>query len=245
MVLSTKLLIVYENMLSNPRFYQKKYKKLMKKLVLPYLTNKRQLVEAKAEGLIETAYERLLPQLQSLPNRDYDLTALAATTSLKIILTEDVEVSLPYVNFKSKFLNNELTVSLTSVEDRRDLIKYLGILTSSARSITICDNYFASSWEHTCSLFQSVLPRHKLEIEFVETPDSIQVIKNSVKMTQDYVVDIYCDWTIKESNSYQGAHDRYLLIDSPEGKVEVMLSSGFGHIWHPNPKEITCVIRQI
>jgi hypothetical protein len=84
-----------------------------------------------------------------------------------------------------------------------------------------------------------------LGIEFVETPNSIQVIKNSVKMTQAYVENIYCDWTIKESTSYQGSHDRYLLIDSPEGKVEIMLSSGFGHIWKPDPKEITCVIRQI
>jgi len=245
MVLSTSLLIAYENMASNPRTYQKKYKKLMKKLVLPYLTNKRQIVEAKAEGLIDTVYDRLLPQLQSLPNRDDDLTTLAVTTSLKVILTEDENAFLPYVYYKSQFLNNELTVSLMPTENRSDLIKYLEILTSNATKIIICDNYFASNWENTCRLFLSVLPRHKLEIEFVETPDSIQVTKNSAKMTQGYVEAIYSDWTIKESTSYQGSHDRYLLIDSPEGKVEVMLSSGFGHIWSQNPKEITCVFRQI
>jgi len=233
MVLSNSLLIAYENMASNPRTYQKKYKKLMKKLVLPYLTNKRQIVEAKAEGLIDTAYDRLLPQLQNLPNRDYDLATLAVTTSLKVILTEDKNASLPYVYYKSQFLNNELTVLLTPTENRRDLIKYLEILTSNATKIIICDNYFASNWENTCSLFLSVLP------------DSIQTIKNSVKMTQSYVETIYSGWTVKASASYQGSHDRYLLIDSPEGKVEVMLSSGFGHIWNLNPKEITCVFRQI
>lgn len=244
MVLSTSLLIVYENIGSDPQRYGKKYKRLMKKLVLPYMTNKKQLVEAKAEGLNEDTYNRLLPQHHNLANRDDELSKLAVKTTLKIILTEDPNASLPYVYYHSSFMNRELAISLKASESREELIKYLQMLCTNAKKITICDNYFANNWDSTQSLFRSVLPRHKLSIEYVESTD-IVTNKNSEKMTQVFVSSVYAEWTICASTLYENSHDRYLLIESPEGKVEVMLSSGFDHIWKANPKEITCVFREV
>ncbi|MCI5188930.1 MAG: hypothetical protein D3905_03830 [Candidatus Electrothrix sp. AS4_5] len=246
MVLSTPLLIAYENMGQDPRQYQKKYKRLMKVLALPYKTNKRQLDEAKEQGLNEAVYDRLIPQLQHSSDRDACLKTLAANTSFKVILTEDKNLTLPYVDYRASFLKNQLSISLKASDSRSTLIPYLEQLCSSASKVTICDNYFAQNWDNTQSLFRAVLPRHKLEIEFVETPDAVGVIKNSTKMTDDFVKSIHPDWSIQASEHYADLHDRYLLIKSPQGKLEVMISSGFDHIWKKsNPKEITCVIREV
>lgn len=244
MVLSTSLLIAYENMAFDPRQYQKKYKRLMKLISLPYKTNKKQLITAQAEGLSQSVFDRLIPQLQHQADRDDSLEVLASKTSLKVILTEDENAALPYVYYRSSFISNQITVSLDASENRDDLVRYLQMLCSSATQVTICDNYLAQGWDSTQSLFRAILPRHKLNIQFVETPDTLAVVKNSTKVTDGFVKSVCNDWTVSESTLYKNSHDRYLLIEAPEGNIEVMISSGFDHIWKANPKEITCVIRE-
>ncbi|MEL0630801.1 hypothetical protein [Psychromonas aquatilis] len=244
MVLSTSLLLAYENVSFEPRKYQKKYKRLMKLISLPYKTNKRQLIKAQEEGLNSSVFDRLMPQLQNQVDRDDSLEVLASKTSLKVILTEEQNAILPYVYYRSSFIENQITVTVSPTESRDDLVKYLQILCSSATRVTICDNYLAQGWENTQSLFRMVLPRHKLSIDFVETPDLLGIVKNSFKVNEDFVKSISPEWTTSTSTLYKGTHDRYLFIESPQGNIEVMLSSGFEHIWKVNPKEITCVIRE-
>lgn len=244
MVLSTSLLIAYENVGFDYRTHHKKYKRLMKVLSLPYKTNIKQLVEAKESGLNDCAYQRLLPQLMRCNDIDADLDALAVQTSLNVILTEDENAVLPYLYFRSSFLNNELSIRLKPRDCRTNLIAYLQRLCSSASKITICDNYFGKNWPQTQSLFHSILPRHSLLIEYVETHQHLTVIKNS-KMIILKSLNLICShWRVEQSTLYTNVHDRYLLIESPQGKVEVMLSSGFSYLWNTN-KEITCVIREI
>ncbi|WP_337239653.1 hypothetical protein [Proteus faecis] len=245
MVLSDELLVVYENIKLDYRKYNKKYKKLMRKLVLPYETNKAQIVRAKEIGLDEAVYYRLLPSLANNSNRNDSLEMLAETTSLKLILTEDENVELPYINYKSNFANKELSIYLKSDDSRGPFVRYLQFLCANARKITICDNYFAYNWDNTRSLFNSILPRNRLSIEYVETHSELTVIRNSELMTQEYISTVFNQWTVTKSNLYTNSHDRYLRIESPEGTIEVMISSGFDHIWKNNPKEITCVIRDI
>lgn len=245
MVLSDELLVVYENFLINPIKYRKKYKFLMKKLILPYETNKAQLVRAKDLELNEKTYERLLPQLCHTPNKNDELSNLAITTSLKLILTEDKNAELPYLFYKSDFNTNELTTHLKKSDSRSSLTKYISLLCTNATKVTVCDNYFAENWDDTSSLFHSVLPRKTLLIEYVETGIDTINIKNSQMITQKFLHDIFPDWQLGVSNLYSGSHDRYLLIESPEGTVEIMISSGFSHIWKKSPKEITCVFREV
>lgn len=245
MVLSTSLLIAYENIAFDPCQYQKKYKRLMKRISLPYKTNKKQLLEARSQGLHDSVYNRLLPSLMHQEDRDYSLEQLAATTRFKVILTEEKKLELPYVYYRSSFVENQLTLTLSASESRDKLVKYLELLCASATHITICDNYLAQGWDNTKSLFHTVLPRHPLIIQFVETPDMLQgITKNSTKITDTFVQSICSQWTVcEEKIRYQGSHDRYLLIESPQGCIEIMISSGFDHIWKTNPKEITCMIR--
>jgi hypothetical protein len=241
MVLSTSLLIAYENR----EKYQKKYKKLMQKLSLPYLTNHKQLVEAKAQGLEIVDYERLLSQLANRDDATYDIEQLATLSSYKVILTDDENPQLPFVNYKKGLIDKTVSVHLKPEDDRSSLLKYLQLICSNATKIIVCDNYLASNWDNTKALFLSVLPRQNLIIEYVETPDDIQAIKNSQKITPQFISGIYQHWIVQENTEYAGYHDRYLKIYSPESNIEVMLSSGFDHLWKNNPKEITCVFREI
>ncbi len=245
MVLSTSLLIAYENVGFDYRTHQKKYKRLMRVLSLPYKTNKKQWVEARGFGLNDCAYQRLLPQLIQLGDKDAELEALAAQTRLKVILTEDENAVLPYVNYKSSFLSNELTIGLKPADCRINFVQYLQRLCASALKITICDNYFGKNWENTQALFHEILPRHRLLIEYVETHCNINDVKNSQKISDSFLQTICVDWSVTQSKLYKNLHDRYLLIESPQGKIELMLSSGFDHIWKRNPKEITCVLRDV
>ncbi|MCJ8349180.1 hypothetical protein [Moritella sp.] len=245
MVLSDELLVAYENYALEPRRYNKKYKQLMSKLILPYETNKAQLVRAKVLGLNAACYDRLLPIYAGSITKDYDLPALAATTSLKFILTSDTNVQLPYLNIKSNFTANNLTISLSPAESRADLSKYLEMVSADATKVTICDNYIAQNWSNTRALFLSILPRNNLNIEYVETSQTVNATLNSTKITAAFVKGIHADWTVSPSTLYANSHDRYLRIESPTSKIEIMLSSGFDHIWKHNPKEITCVFREI
>lgn len=245
MVLSDELLVVYENYATDPDRYKKKYKQLMNKLILPYETNKDQLVRAKALGLNDACYDRLLPLYAGTITKDYDLPALAATTSLKLILTLDMNVQLPYLNIKSKFTANNLTISLSAIDSRAELTKYLEMVSADATKVTICDNYIAQNWANTQALFLSILPRHDLNIEYVETPLALGVVQNSTVITNIFATGVWPGWSVSRSALYANSHDRYLRIESPSSKIEVMLSSGFDHIWKRNPKEITCVFREV
>lgn len=244
MVLDTPLLIAYENMDD-----KNKVKRLHKKLVLPYLTNKKQWVEAKNSGLKipDAEYRQYLAGLANQPESDDDLVTLASKSLLKIILTEDENRPLPYVHYKKGMVNNQLTVTLTPSDDREYLKKYFQMLCSNADKVIICDNYFAQNWDNTCSLFHSILPRKKLTIEFSEIATGITAANNNSKINNDFAHSIHAEWSVKITTNqrYINCHDRYLLIESPEGKIEVMLSSGFDHIWKNNPKELTCVLREV
>jgi|GEM_PF-3516202 len=244
MVLDTPLLVAYENMDD-----KNKVKRLHKKLVLPYLTNKKQWVAAKASCLkiSDAEYRQYLAGLANRPESDDDLITLASKSLLKIILTEDQNLPLPYVHFKKGMVNNQVTVTLSSSDTRTHLKTYFKMLCSNATKVTICDNYFAENWDNTCSLFHSVLPRKTLTIEFSEIAAGIAAANNSSKINNDFVHSIDPQWSVQITTNpkYTNCHDRYLLIESPEGKIEVMLSSGFDHIWKNNPKELTCVFRDV
>ncbi|MFQ6258326.1 hypothetical protein ACLMPK_12605 [Yersinia enterocolitica] len=244
MVLDTPLLVAYENMDD-----KNKVRRLHKKLVLPYLTNKKQWVTAKSLGLkiSEAEYRQYLAGLANQPESEDDLVTLASKSLLKIILTEDENRPLPYVHYKKGMVNNQVTVTLGPSDNRAHLKTYLKMLCSNARKVTICDNYFAQNWDNTCSFFHSVLPRKILTIEFSDTAAGIDAANNNSKINNDFAHSIHSEWSVQTTTNqkYTNCHDRYLLIESPEGKIEVMLSSGFDHIWKTNPKELTCVFRDV
>lgn len=241
-VLETPLLVEYLNHTGS-----KKYKRILKKITFPYSTNKKQWEAAKKLGLNDATYERVLPQLLNEGEKDDDLLTLASKSALKVILTDDPSKKLPYVHYKDGLINNHIAINIEANASRDDLKKYLEILCRDARRVTICDNYFATNWEHNKSLFYSILPRGNLIIEYADTPEKLNVLLNSKEITNDFVKSVCSDWSVQETTQqkYLGCHDRYLLIEMPGHKVEILLSSGFDHIWRSNPKELTCVFRNV
>lgn len=244
MVLDTELLVDYENKVSSKLVGQ-----VHRKLVLPYSINWKQWREAKRIGLkmVDSEYNRILSQLANDKNKNYDLEELASESLLKIILTKNESKKLPYVHYKKGMINKLVTISLAADENRDELKKYLQLLCSDATKVTICDNYFSQNWNDTVSIFYSTLPKKRLIIEYVEVNTCLSVVKNGSKITDTFVKGIHSEWSVQENHDtkYINCHDRYLLIDTPDGKIEVLLSSGFEHIWKNNPKEITCMFREV
>ncbi|MCU6236789.1 hypothetical protein KWH75_06865 [Morganella morganii] len=228
----------------------KKYKNLMKKYIFPHATNFKQLSKVITENKELNKQNQFGSLLSQMANESYnndDLELLASKTTFKIILTTDKEKKFPFIHYENYSVNNRLTFNLSPTDSRTILTKYLQELCCEAKRVVICDNYFASNWVHTESLFLSILPRKNLNIEYAETMPQTSTTLNSQFITPGYVSSVWPGWAVSSTTElkYLNCHDRYLLIESSSGRIEVMLSSGFSHIWHPTPKEITCVFNEI
>lgn len=242
MVLDDSLFMVYEH-----KKDIKKLNHLMKKFVAPYATNWAQLRRVRQSGLEMSTYEQILSQMANQPYKDFDLEELANETTFKIILTEDSNKQFPYVHYKKGMVDKNIVISLSAADDRADLKKYLQKLCEKSHKITICDNYFSNNWENTRSLFHSILPKHKLLIEYAAVCNNINAVQHSTVITTAFVKSICNDWEVKQSTyaKYNNCHDRYLLIENNENKIEIMFSSGFDHIWKENPKELSCLFSEV
>lgn len=241
-VLDDNLLLTYIKGVKN-----KRYNRLMRKYIHPHITNFRQMshIMKTIEDLPE--YRPILAQMANEYHKDFDLISLASETLFKIILTDDPAKPFPYVHYEDAFVNNRLTFHLSPSDARDNLKTHLQRLCEKAYKITICDNYFANNWLHTQSLFMSVLPRQELLIEYADTLPSTSSVLNSHNITLPFLQSICPHWSVGLTTNakYLNCHDRYLLIESPTSKIEVMLSSGFSHVWQPNPKEITCIFSEV
>lgn len=245
-VLSDELFVSYKTFhtLATPTTQQRKrYQRVLSNFVHPFKTNIEQLKRCKGE-LGDEVYKRLAPPLIASSKKGQSLQELAKETTYQFILTDsDTEVDLPYVNVKTQNVKQLYTTTCLAGESRQELIKHIEELCSKAKKILICDNYFAENWGRTQALFQSVLPRKKLTVEFVETNPALVCALNSSKINDTEIQKIFGDWNTVQSTdgNYSNRHDRYLKIDN---KLEVMLSSGFAYLWN-NSKEITCVFKEI
>ncbi|PQJ59210.1 hypothetical protein BTO01_20445 [Vibrio jasicida] len=170
---------------------------------------------------------------------------LAKKSQYHLVLTADAtKTKYPYLNINNK--NIELNYSKTCLkgESRDEMVEHLTSLCADAIKVTICDNYFfatpwSSSLPTTEKLFDHILPKKSLTIQFVSNSKSVKAHETLIKTK-------HSGWSVSKYNgtcySPQN-HDRYLIIDKPEKSVEVMLSSGFIYLWKTE-KEITCVFRE-
>ena len=174
------------------------------------------------------------------------LEELAKKSQYHLILTaDDAKTKYPYLNINQK--NIELNYSKTCLKgnSRVEIIEHLKSLCADAKKITICDNYFfGTTWGNasptTEKLFDDILPKSTLHIQFVSNSKSVKKHIPCIKAKHD-------GWSaaINKNTCYSSNnHDRYLIIEKSTQSIEVMLSSGFIYLWK-DEKEITCIFREV
>ncbi|MGR2665657.1 hypothetical protein [Vibrio campbellii] len=175
------------------------------------------------------------------------LEELAKLSKYRIILTSDVNKHcFPYLNVNSPNVELNYSKSCTPSAPRNDLLEHIKSLCIDANKIVICDNYFFSDWGKngaitTELLFDNILPKKRLDIEFVSYGRKTRSRKSAIEAK-------HSEWTMKGYTrgrySTENNHDRYLVIEKPNHSIEVMLSSGFLYLWKVD-KEINCIFREL
>lgn len=187
----------------------KKYNKLMRKYIHPHVTNFQQISRVMA-NIGDLPNERaMLSQMANEPHSHDDLQTLALKTTFKIILTDDISKPFPFVHYENAIVNNRLTFHLAPTQSRSDLTHHLQRLCQNANKVIICDNYFAHNWQHTQSLFLSVLPRKSLLIEYADTMPQTTTTLNSEYITDDYIRQRWHEWSVAQTtySKYNNCHD--------------------------------------
>ncbi|MCE7566221.1 hypothetical protein LZS85_08855 [Aliivibrio fischeri] len=202
------------------------------------------MIAKRGESVFSTA---LLASFLSGGYPTKSLEELAKQSKYRIILTSDPNKhSFPYLNVNSPNVELNYSKSCTSNVPRNDLIDHIKSLCVDANKIIICDNYFFSGWNEngaitTEPLFDTILPKKQLDIEFVSYGKKTRAKKNRIETK-------HSEWTMQSYTrgrySRENNHDRYLVIEKPNHSIEVMLSSGFLYLWKLD-KEINCVFREL
>ncbi|MCF7486990.1 hypothetical protein [Vibrio sp. A2-1] len=200
-----------------------------------------------AEGAESIFSPALLTRFLSGGYPTKSLEELSKLSKYRIILTSDTSKhSFPYLNVNTPNVELNYSKSCTSSVLRNDLLDHIKSLCNDASKVVICDNYFFSDWNisgaiTTELLFDTILPKKRLDIEFVSYGRKTRARKSAIEAK-------HAEWTVKRYTggrySTENNHDRYLVIEKPNHSIEVMLSSGFLYLWKLD-KEINCVFREL
>ena len=160
---------------------------------------------------------------------------VASMTPYKIILSQQ-QSAFPYVNVLSddEKIENDLVGSFEHGENRSKVEAHLKALCQDASHIVIYDKYISnnSAQEHTdINFLEKILPKKKLDID-------CYFIKGSGR---NDLASRCQEWNVNSYSGNNNHHDRYLIID---GKIEIILSSGFYHAGNTQ-MDFTYVVRYI
>jgi len=243
LVLSNKLFSLYKRFhsIESPTTKEiRTYEKLLNKISFPIETNAAQIINCKAShNLPEHIYDDLIAPFLSVGNYE-SLENLSQSTFYKLILTtNDVDRCFPYFNINKDEIDKVYSITCEIDASRYYLISYLTSLLSTAKKILIQDMYFSHESSNATNLF-AILPDTSLNVEY------IQNYNGGGRTNTDVFTDVNLvnpKWNVSRNTEakFQTCHDRYLIID---GKIEVMLSSGFFYLWSRS-KEIKCVIQKL
>lgn len=180
---------------------------------------------------------------------NFSLEELSQRTSLKIILCED-DCRFPYVKIDG---TDKLQLCYTGTfvgEHREKCIDHLRALCKNATSVLLYDKYLYSTdrtEEDNVNLLLKIL---ELLNETQTQTLSVYDTKPSKKMELENIAKkckkTFPSKTIKiiSSSDFHERHDRYMIIKSNIGNVEVLLSSGFDNLFK-NTKDFTYLIRLV
>jgi len=224
LVLSDELLSIYFNFKQGIVNDNRLLEKFLGYYHPPHLTNVDQL---KRIGIADTS---ILQQLAAQGYISQNLEELVKLTSYKLLLnTENSEN--PYVNINHDSVEKNFSLTFRVGENRDKAIHLISALCENASFILIFDKYFCNNWNHTQEFFRQIVPKRRLTL----------LHDRHLSNKSGDIKQICSDWIIRQDRHYTftNSHDRYLLID---GKVEVILSSGFRNLFVTDT-DLTCLIR--
>ena len=185
---------------------------------------------------------------------------LSLMTRLKIILCEN-KCSFPYVNINSQdeTLESNFTGTFDNVP-RDKCVKHLTALCKDAKSILICDKYLyvskdgslddcrQHSLKRVTNIMQVIDPSTSCKVDFIDfyydnNPRKNEFNNSPFKWVIDQLKQSYPSVDRRRYNgSKSDVHDRYMLIESNQGKVKVLFSSGFENLFD-DTKDMTYIVR--
>lgn len=211
----------------------------------PHLANKAQYQRIGKEMSPELETSLLKSGISS----DLSLEDMATKTTLKLILNESRN-DFPYVNISG---DEKLQLNYTGSffkEPREKCIAHLKSLFQNAMSIQVYDKYLYVAnrpSKDNIELLSNILRLMDDSVcRTLTVYDSKPSIKTELERIAQHCKRTFPTITVRvvSSSTFIEKHDRYLIVNSSSGKVEILLSSGFENLFD-NSKDFTYMIRPI
>jgi hypothetical protein len=164
-------------------------------------------------------------------------TELINSTKYKLMLTTNNN-TYPYINIMEDEIDNNYTATYKANDCRCKAKKHIKALLSSAKHITIIDNYLFSKetksnqWNNNFTILKYILPNKKITIFCNQN------------ITQSHITGLKTYnslWTIKKyKENTKNIHDRYIKTD----KLEILLSSGLEYL-EDKSKDFTYIVKEL
>lgn len=213
---------------------------LMGKLKLPYKTNPDQIQRCR-DKLPEVFLKEIAPSFFAGDAPNESLEDMAMHTLYKIILT-DKEARLPFVNIFSERFSNDFNIYLKKNEPRDELHEYIKSCLVGSNKIIITDRYLENALDRGYCNLEKMIPDDSIEIVCNEHISENQKFPASAKL-RSYMLQ-YCRNKISsKSYNFDNIHDRYITIEYPNYKYQIICSSGIEYLFC-DQKEITCIFRK-
>ena len=226
----------------------------------PHLTNIRQLEEVLGPDNVNDVL--LASLVQSEIPKDASLEQIAELTRYKIILDEN-RSDFPYVKINE---TDDIRLLYSGIFKQRmareKCIQHLKSLCKKATNIIIYDKYLVGhKCENDCKILMSnivslfdtscrvnlIIPcycENRRKAEDFHTCKEWKILDKCLRELKLSNPNLRYSLPDLEGSVYNNCHDRYMRIYTDNESVEILLSSGFDHLFS-NEKDFTYIIRPI
>lgn len=244
LVLDDEMMILFENFRSGNILSDRDRNKiitLIGKLKLPYKTNADQIIRC-CNKLPKNFIDDRGSAILANGTTGESLADMARHTLYKIILTDGKD-NLPFINISSKTFCTDFNIYLKKGESRNNLHEYIKRCTFGATKIHIFDRYLGDAIDRGNCNIENLILDNSIEIICYEHISTAHQYPISTKLRNH--ISKYCKNKISsKQHNFNNIHDRYMTIEYPTYKYQIILSSGFEYLFC-DKKEITCVFRKV
>lgn len=245
LVLDDSLFILHEKFRSGipiEKLDSKTLFALLNIIKLPYYSFPSQIIRCK-NSLPESYIKEIAPAILANGCSENSLEDAAMRTQLRIILTDDNQKPFPYVSIFSPSCAMDFNIRIKNGVSRTALHDYIKLCAKGAKRFGITDRYLDNALQNPACQIHKLFSDPDTEIDCYE--DISQTSCETSNSLRQFLKDQRCRNKVKtKRTNFQSIHDRYLLLDHGNYKMEILLSSGIEYLFNTD-KEITCIFRII